>query len=95
MQKIELRKAIDLGVNKSYVAAAMGQALLLQEKYQKVIDTITVADNDKGKMAADIYNVRGDALVSVFRLSATNWRARCWEIRLIRPLNESSSVFTV
>ncbi|MEJ2565536.1 MAG: PEP-CTERM system TPR-repeat protein PrsT [Gammaproteobacteria bacterium] len=63
--EIELRKAMDLGVNKSYIAAAMGQALLLQQKYQKVIDTINVAEGDKGKVAADIYNVRGNAYLAL------------------------------
>jgi len=63
--EIELHKAIDLGVNKSYVAGVMGQALILQGNYNKVIDNIQVANGDKGKVAADIYNVRGDAYLAL------------------------------
>ena len=66
--EIELHKAIDLGLNKSYASAAMGQALLLQRQYQKVIETIKVADDDNGEVAADIYNVRGDAYLALAKV---------------------------
>lgn len=63
--EIEVRKAIGLGVNKSFAAATLGKALLLQRQYQKVINNIETSDDDKGKVAADIYNVRGDAYLSL------------------------------
>lgn len=65
--EIELHKAIDLGVDKNYVAPAMGQALLLQRQYQKVIDTIKALDDGKGKVAADVYNVRGQAYLALMK----------------------------
>ena len=63
--EIEVRKAIDLGVNKSFAAATLGKALLLQSQYQKVLDEVALIDGDKGKVAADIYNVRGDAYIGL------------------------------
>ena len=66
--EIELHKAIDLGVDKNYVAPAMGQALLLQRQYQKVIDTIKALDDGKGKVAADVYNVRGNAYLALMKI---------------------------
>lgn len=63
--EIELRKAVELGVDKSLVAAALGEALFLQGQYQKVLDDVNVTVHDKGKVAADIYNVRGNTYLAL------------------------------
>ena len=67
--EIELRKAMDLGVKNSEIMAAMGRALLLQQQYLKVIDTISVIEGVKGEVAADIYNVRGEAYLNLNRIA--------------------------
>lgn len=63
--EIEVRKAIEFGVAKSYAAATLGEALFLQKQYKKVLDEVKVAEGDKGKAAADIYNVRGNAYLAL------------------------------
>lgn len=67
--EIEVRKAVELGINKSYAAPVLGEALLLQKHSQKVLDEIKVTDSDKGKVAADIYNVRGDAYLTLMKIN--------------------------
>lgn len=63
--EIELRKSLKLGASEDKIHAALGQALLLQKQYQKVLDEITVTNNYEVKIAADIYRVRGDAYAAL------------------------------
>lgn len=67
--EIELHKALDLGVNKDKISAALGKALLLQQEYKKVLDSIQPSEGYTGKLAADIYIVRGDAYIGLGKMS--------------------------
>ena len=66
--EIELHKALQLGVNKDKIYAGLGQALLLQQEYQKILDDIRPSDEYKGKLAADIYIARGDAYLGLGKM---------------------------
>ena len=67
--EIELGKALQLGVDKSKVDVALGKALLLQQKYQKVLDEIKVSDRMEGEQAAAIFTIRGDALFGLDKVA--------------------------
>lgn len=58
----ELRRARDLGVNGDMIAPLLGEALLLQEEFRKVLDEIAATDRMSSAHRAQVLRIRADAL---------------------------------
>lgn len=66
--EIELDKARKLGVNKKKIDAALSQALLLQGKYQKLLDNLKPSSGLEAQLAASLYAARGNAYLGLEKL---------------------------
>lgn len=63
--EIEIRKALELGLERRKASAVLSQALLLQRKYHKVLDDVKPSGNLQAQLAAAIYTARGDAYLGL------------------------------
>lgn len=61
----ELKRAGELGVGKESIKVSMGEALLLQQAYQKILQEIAPGDDTSPKNLARINRIRADALMGL------------------------------
>ena len=87
--EIEIRKAIEYGVDRGFVTAELGRALLLQQEYQKILDEIDVTGSEKGKAAAVIYIMRGNAFAGLGKID----KAKAAYERALNEYSDSSNAY--
>ena len=62
----QLRKAADMGADPSLIAVPLATALIMQERYQAVLDDFDPKDYPEG-LASELLSLRGDALLALDR----------------------------
>lgn len=63
--EIQSRKALTLGVSKARAYSVLGESLLLQRKFQNVLDEIKPSNEFDGEQLAGIQTIRGDAYIAL------------------------------
>jgi len=64
----ELAKARELGVDGELITLSMGEALLLQGEFQRVLDEVTISDSSPASNQASIYRLRGESMLGLGQL---------------------------
>lgn len=64
----EFKRAKELGISDDALNAPVAEALLLQQKYQRVLDEIKLSGNESPPQKARILHLRGNALAGLGRL---------------------------